>query len=155
MKGCIVDVPKSRRAQEPMARSFGEAGMIQRLFTDSPCYKRRLSPIYLRGMRSTSRMGRDAQPTSSNSNIHSSDLEDISPTFDPAFRSNIGGGDVQLHSPLSPQIPYGDSHSHDQQQLHLRQQQLTPIPPVPATQYSRKVWWDDLLDTYSSTREQS
>ncbi|THH18643.1 hypothetical protein EW146_g2361 [Bondarzewia mesenterica] len=29
------------------------------------------------------------------------------------------------------------------------------IPPVPSTQFSREVWWDDLLAWYSPTREQS
>ncbi|KAI0058726.1 hypothetical protein BV25DRAFT_1810152 [Artomyces pyxidatus] len=33
---------------------------------------------------------------------------------------------------------------------------LSPsIPAVPSTEYTRKVWWDNLLNTYSATREQA
>ena len=46
--------------------------------------------------------------------------------------------DLEIHSP--------DSFSDESR---------ISIPPIPSTQFSRKVWWDDLLTWYSPTREQS
>lgn len=46
--------------------------------------------------------------------------------------------DLDIHSPDT----YSDAHS-------------PPLPPVPSTEYNRKMWWDNLLNTYAPTREQA